>query len=144
MSLLVPLPLSPLLLLQIPLPLLSPLIRMFSWYSICLFGIRKTGFVEAWSLEHLGFLSRKGLKRNLEIYKHPYRYTIRKKCCGIILLCILKTCCCDYLNREADWPVTEQDRVRRESQMRRMLGKGRAESGVACQIHSEQEIDMPH
>ena len=29
----------------------------------------------------------------------------------------MKICCCGWFNKEADWPIAEQDKVRQESQI---------------------------
>lgn len=33
-----------------------------------------------------------------------------------IALCCVNTCCCEWSNKEADWPEDGQDEVRRENQ----------------------------
>ena len=37
-------------------------------------------------------------------------------CCGIIPLHTAKICHCDWFNKEADWPIAEQDKVMQENQ----------------------------
>ena len=43
----------------------------------------------------------------------------------------VQICHCDWFNKEADWPIGKQDKVRQKSQTTRMLGGRRVESGVA-------------
>ena len=40
----------------------------------------------------------------------------------------MNICHCDWFNNEADWPIAGQDKVRQESQTRRILGRRRVES----------------
>lgn len=50
---------------------------------------------------------------------------------------------CDWLNKKADWPIAEHNRLGQESQTGRMLGGRRAESGVTSQTQREQEVNVP-
>lgn len=47
--------------------------------------------------------------------------------CRIIPLYTLKICHCDWLNKEADWPIAELNKVKRESQTE---NTGKEKSGV--------------
>ena len=51
-------------------------------------------------------------------------------------------CHCDWCNKEADWLIAEQNKVRKENQTRRILEGKKVESGVAIQIQREQEMNM--
>ena len=42
--------------------------------------------------------------------------------CYIPLHCV-NICHCDWFNKEADWPIVRQDKVRQENQTKRMLGR---------------------
>ena len=53
--------------------------------------------------------------------------------CGIFLYCV-NICCWDWFNKEVDWSVTGQDKVRRENQT---LGR-RAELGEAPARHRQK------
>ena len=44
-------------------------------------------------------------------------------CCGIIPLHTAKICHCDWFNKEADWPIAEQDKVRPENQTKTKKGR---------------------
>ena len=42
---------------------------------------------------------------------------------NISLHCV-NACRCDGFNKEADWPIPRPEKVRRENQTKRMLGRG--------------------
>ena len=46
-------------------------------------------------------------------------------CVGVTPLHCVNIYHCDWLNKKADWPVARQDKVRRENQTTRMLGRRR-------------------
>ena len=49
----------------------------------------------------------------------------------------MNKCHCDWFNKEADWLKAEQNKVRQESQTRRMLGR-RVESGNCSQPEGQE------
>lgn len=46
--------------------------------------------------------------------------------CGIFLFYCVNVRCCDWCNKEADWPLARQSKIKRENQMR-ILGSRRVE-----------------
>ena len=59
-------------------------------------------------------------------------------CFGIILLYTVKICHCDWFNKEAHWPIAEQDKVRQESK----TGNAGRKTGGAESL--EQKQDRPY
>lgn len=48
---------------------------------------------------------------------------------------------CEYIfNKEAEWPIAEQNMVRQESRSRGMLGAGGSESGVDSQTQGRRWV----
>lgn len=48
--------------------------------------------------------------------KDYFLYEDATLCCRIILLYCVNICHCDGFNKQTDWPVSEQDKVRQNSQ----------------------------
>lgn len=61
----------------------------------------------------------------------------------IIPLHCVNICHCDWFTKGADWLIAEQDKVRQDSQTRKMVAGRRAESGVAIQMQRVQGMNVP-
>ena len=77
------------------------------------------------------------------ISKHNYQknaFTGRtegKGLCGIFLYTVW-IYCYNWLNKEADWPIDGQDKVRGRA-TQRILGRRRAEAGLASRRREKQD-----
>ena len=59
-----------------------------------------------------------------------------EECCGKSF-CTLKICCCDWFNKQTNWPIAKQDKVKQECQTENEgMRKGRIR-GLACQVENE-------
>ena len=50
----------------------------------------------------------------------------------------MNICHCDWFNKEADWPIAEQNKFRLETKLK-MMGRRKAESGVMSRCREKQD-----